>query len=64
LSFVAGTQSQVGGAPALAGGIQGSYPFDGEYGQYCFLNWAAKFYCDAIMEMLSLDGAQGQECKI
>ncbi len=64
LSFVAGTQSQMGVAPALAGGIQGSYPFDGEYGQYCFLNWAAKFYCDAVMEMLTLEGAGGRECRI
>jgi hypothetical protein len=57
LSFVAGTQAQTEVTRALVGGIQGSYPFDGEYGQYCFLNWAAKFYCDAVMEFLSLKGA-------
>jgi len=57
VSFVAGTQAGAESVPALAGGIQGSYPFDGEYGQYCFLNWAAKFYCDAVMELLALEQA-------
>ncbi len=61
LSFVAGTQGRIEVAPALAGGIQGSYPFDGEYGQYCFLNWAAKFYCDAVMQLLSLKGTESNQ---
>jgi hypothetical protein len=49
LGFVTATQCRSGG-PALLGGIQGSYPFDGEYGQWCILNWATKFYVDAILE--------------
>ena len=29
------------------GAIRGSFPIDGEYGQYQYLNWAAKFFIDA-----------------
>lgn len=29
------------------GGVKGSFPFDGGYGTYEFLNWAAKFTVDA-----------------
>jgi hypothetical protein len=54
LRFVAATQPLSGSNPGIAGGIHGSYPFDGEYGQYCNLNWAAKFYADAIMDSLGL----------
>ena len=61
LSFVAATQARAEIAIALRGGIQGSYPFGGEYGQYCFLNWAAKFYCDAVMELFALQGTQGYQ---
>jgi hypothetical protein len=50
LSFVTAIQTQRGSKPALVGGIQGAYPFDGEYCQYAFPNWAAKFYADAVME--------------
>jgi hypothetical protein len=50
LGFVASTQILRGTNQALVGGIHGSYPFDGGYGRYCSLNWAAKFYADAIMD--------------
>ncbi len=58
LGFVTATQAPAGNTPALVGGIQGSYPFDGEYCQYGFPNWAAKFYADAVMELLSQDAAR------
>ena len=29
------------------GGIKGSFPVDGDYGQWEYLNWAAKFFIDA-----------------
>lgn len=32
----------------INGGISGSYPIDGEYGKYQILNWACKFFIDAI----------------
>ena len=50
LGFVASTQILRGANRALVGGIHGSYPFDGDYGRYCCLNWAAKFYADAVMD--------------
>jgi hypothetical protein len=31
----------------VRGGVKGSHPFDGGYGRYEFLNWAAKFAIDA-----------------
>jgi len=34
------------------GGIKGSFPVDGDYGQWEYLNWAAKFFIDAnLLEM-------------
>ena len=50
LGFVASTQILRGAKQGLVGGIHGSYPFDGGYGRYCTLNWAAKFYADAVMD--------------
>lgn len=37
------------GDPNIAGGIKGSQPIYGWYGKYQYLNWAAKFYADALM---------------
>ena len=31
------------------GGVKGSFPVDGEYGRYEYLNWAAKFLADALL---------------
>lgn len=31
------------------GGVKGSFPVQGEYGRYAYLNWAAKFLADALM---------------
>jgi hypothetical protein len=35
--------------PAIRGGVPGSWPVSGEYGQFKVLNWAAKFYLDALL---------------
>jgi len=35
------------GEAGMVGGIKGSFPVDGEYGQWQYLNWAAKFCIDA-----------------
>ena len=40
--------------PELKGGIRGSYPFQGGYGQWCVLNWATKFFADSMMDYLTL----------
>lgn len=40
------------GPEYMRGGIKGSFPIDGDYGQWQYLNWAAKFFIDAnLLEM-------------
>jgi hypothetical protein len=38
------------------GGVKGSFPVDGEYGRWEYLNWAAKFCIDAQLAEADLDG--------
>jgi hypothetical protein len=38
---------QITGPTGVRGGVKGSFPVDGGYGTYEFLNWAAKFLIDA-----------------
>jgi hypothetical protein len=40
---------QIDGPAERRGGIKGSFPVSGDYGQYQYLNWAAKFFIDANM---------------
>ena len=35
------------GSADIRGGVKGSFPIDGAYGQYEYLNWAAKFFVDS-----------------
>lgn len=35
--------------PGIRGGVKGSFPFDGSYGQFEILNWAAKFFIDSLI---------------
>jgi len=49
VDFVKMTQNLEHKNPGIRGGVKGSFPFDGLYGQYEMLNWAAKFYCDALL---------------
>ncbi len=44
-----GTQNRTSTDLGLRGGIKGSSPFDGAYGRYELLNWAAKFFIDALL---------------
>lgn len=40
------------GPDSQKGGIKGSFPVNGDYGQWEYLNWAAKFFIDAnLLEM-------------
>ena len=57
LRFVASTQRLTGASPERVGGISGSFPFHGGYAPCCVLNWATKFYADAVMDYLSRPGA-------
>ena len=47
--FVMKSQNRDAPDPGLAGGIKGSFPFDGGYGRYEVLNWATKFFVDALL---------------
>ena len=42
------------GPGGAQGGVAGSFPVDGDYGQWQFLNWAAKFSIDAQLQELGL----------
>lgn len=59
LGFVCFTQELQSGVAELDGGIHGSYPFHGEYGQWCVLNGATKFFCDSLMDYLRIAGPAG-----
>lgn len=43
------------GPPETRGGVKGSYPVDGEYGRWQYLNWACKFTIDSNREELRLN---------
>lgn len=43
------TQGVSGNNLGTKGGIKGSYPLNGEYGKYRVLNWATKFFIDALL---------------
>jgi hypothetical protein len=50
---------RVEGNPDTLGGVKGSFPVDGEYGRYEYLNWAAKFLADSLMLEMALCAACG-----
>jgi hypothetical protein len=52
MAFMKRTQSIRSTNPGIRGGVKGSYPVDGEYGRYKVLNWATKFFADALMSEL------------
>jgi hypothetical protein len=55
LGFVCFTQELMPDIPGIDGGIRGSYPFGGQYGQWCVLNWATKFFADSVMDYLAAE---------
>jgi hypothetical protein len=57
LGFVCWTQEIKSKVAMLSGGISGSYPFSGEYGRWCMLNWATKFFADSLMDYIEIDSA-------
>src|SRR5690606_38009749 len=40
---------QVDGEPNFRGAVRGSFPIDGAYGKYQYLNWAVKFLIDSLL---------------
>jgi hypothetical protein len=37
-------------APGIRGGLAGAWPIDGGYSTYTYVNWAAKYFVDALLE--------------
>ena len=40
---------RVDGALETLGAVKGSFPIQGDYGKFEYLNWAAKFLADSLM---------------
>jgi hypothetical protein len=59
LTFLKATQNCSSPEPGLRGGIKGAYPFDGDYGRFEILNWATKFFVDALLLDEQLSGSVG-----
>jgi hypothetical protein len=49
LAFLKRTQNRRSDVDGIRGGIKGSYPLSGEYGRFEILNWATKYFADALM---------------
>lgn len=59
--FVKSTQDLNSRNSGIRGGIKGAYPLYGWYAPFCWINWAAKFFIDALMieEDLKVGGCLG-----
>ena len=49
LRFLKSTQNRTSRNPGVRGGTKGSFPLGAEYGSYQILNWATKFFIDALL---------------
>jgi hypothetical protein len=49
LHFLKRTQNRRSDVDGIRGGIKGSYPLSGGYGRFEILNWATKYFADALM---------------
>jgi hypothetical protein len=47
---------RIDGPDGMRGGVKGSFPVDGPYGRYQYLNWACKFLIDANLLERDLNG--------
>lgn len=61
LAFVKRSQNRSSTDPGLRGGIKGSAPMSGEYGRYETLNWATKYFADALMRHQQLQDGTARE---
>ena len=52
--FLMRTQDLTSPDSGIRGGIKGSHPIWAEYGSYEYLNWAAKFFADALLLELTI----------
>lgn len=60
LAFLKCTQNRMTGHAGLRGGIKGSWPLSGHYAPFEVLNWATKFFVDALIrhELLTTSDPQ------
>jgi len=49
IAFLKTTQNLSSSHRGIYGGIKGAYPIWGWYAPFCYINWAAKFYVDALL---------------
>jgi len=56
LRFVKTTQNRTSSNPGIRGGIRGAAPISGDYGRYEVLNWATKFFVDALIRDEQIKG--------
>lgn len=49
LAFLKRTQNRTSDVDGIRGGIKGSFPLNGGYGRFEILNWATKYFADALM---------------
>jgi len=47
--FLMSTQNLTATNPGVHGGIKGSHPIWAEYAPFEYLNWATKFFADALL---------------
>ena len=52
--YLSSTQDLTSRDPGIRGGIKGAQPIWGAYGEYEYLNWAVKFFADALLLELKL----------
>jgi hypothetical protein len=61
IRFVKSTQNRLVLHEGLRGGIKGSWPVDGGYGRFEMLNWAAKYFVDALIRSRQLAEGRASE---
>jgi hypothetical protein len=49
IGYVKRRQNRLSKNDGVRGGIPGSAPIDAEYGRHEVLNWATKYFADALM---------------
>lgn len=61
LTFLKSTQNRTSASPGLRGGIKGSWPLDGQYGRFEVLNWATKYFADALLRWQQIETGRAFE---
>lgn len=49
------------GPPEVVGAVKGSFPIDGDYCEYSYVNWACKFFVDANMLEREIRAAESKD---